>query len=103
MIMDYYDDLSVIDIVIIDQLIVIISIVGQWSFALWSTDLIINQPSWLLDHWSTVITYFTEMVVGEAVVVIKKLIQLQPKEHKDLIVHVAKLVDTVTVSSMIIM
>ena len=40
----------------------------------------------------------TEMVVGEAVVVIKKLIQLQPKEHKDLIVHVAKLVDTVTVS-----
>ena len=30
--------------------------------------------------------------------VIKKLIQLQPKEHKDLIVHVAKLVDTVTVS-----
>lgn len=41
---------------------------------------------------------FTETVVGEAVVVIKKLIQLQPKEHKDLIVHVAKLVDTVTVS-----
>jgi len=40
----------------------------------------------------------TETVVGEAVVVIKKLIQLQPKEHKDLIVHVAKLVDTVTVS-----
>lgn len=48
------------------------------------------------------ITYFTETVVGEAVVVIKKLIQLQPKEHKDLIVHVAKLVDTVTVSTMII-
>ena len=41
----------------------------------------------------------TEMVVGEAVVVIKKLIQLNPKEHKDLIVHVAKLVDTVTVST----
>ena len=50
-----------------------------------------------------IVTYFTETVVGEAVVVIKKLIQLQPKEHKDLIVHVAKLVDTVTVSTIIIM
>jgi len=47
-------------------------------------------------------TYFIETVVGEAVVVIKKLIQLQPKEHKDLIVHVAKLVDTVTVSAALI-
>ena len=41
------------------------------------------------------------MVVGEAVVVIKKLIQLQPKEHKDLIIHVAKLVDTVAVGNLI--
>lgn len=40
--------------------------------------------------------------MGEAVVVIKKLIQLQPKEHKDLIVHVAKLVDSVTVSNTVI-
>ena len=47
---------------------------------------------------SSYLSCSTETVVGEAVVVIKKLIQLQPKEHKDLIVHVAKLVDTVTVS-----
>ena len=49
------------------------------------------------------ITYLIETVVGEAVVVIKKLIQLQPKEHKDLIVHVAKLVDTVTVRAALIL
>lgn len=54
----------------------------------------------IIDLWLLLI--FTETVVGEAVVVIKKLIQLQPKEHKDLIVHVAKLVDTVTVRSAII-
>lgn len=46
---------------------------------------------------TTLLSNKDETVVGEAVVVIKKLIQLQPKEHKDLIVHVAKLVDTVTV------
>ena len=39
-----------------------------------------------------------EVVVAESVVVIKKLLQLQPKENKDLIVQVAKLMDTVTVS-----
>ena len=52
----------------------------------------------LIIHDIDQLIVITEMVVGEAVVVIKKLIQLQPKEHKDLIVHVAKLVDTVTVS-----
>ena len=38
-----------------------------------------------------------ETVVGESVVVIKKLLQLQPKENKDLIIQVAKLTDKVTV------
>jgi len=37
-----------------------------------------------------------EAVVAESVVVIKKLLQLQPKENKDLIVQVAKLSDKVT-------
>ena len=40
----------------------------------------------------------SEVVVAESVVVIKKLLQLQPKENKDLIVQVAKLMDTVAVS-----
>ena len=52
----------------------------------------------ILSSYCYTLSCSTETVVGEAVVVIKKLIQLQPKEHKDLIVHVAKLVDTVTVS-----
>jgi len=39
-----------------------------------------------------------EAVVAESVVVIKKLLQLQPKENKDLIVQVAKLSDKVRCS-----
>ncbi len=36
-------------------------------------------------------------MVGESVVVIKKLLQLKPKENKDLIIQVAKLTDKVGV------
>jgi Vesicle coat complex, various subunits len=35
--------------------------------------------------------------VAESVVVIKKLLQTQPNEHKDIIIHMAKLVDFITV------
>ncbi|VDI24967.1 AP-3 complex subunit beta [Mytilus galloprovincialis] len=38
-----------------------------------------------------------ESVVAESVVVIKKLLQMQPSEHKDIIKHMAKMVDTITV------
>ena len=42
---------------------------------------------------------YIEAVVAESVVVIKKLLQLQPKENKDLIKQVAKLADKVQVPS----
>lgn len=42
---------------------------------------------------------FIEAVVAESVVVTKKLLQLQPKENKDLIRQVAKLADKVQVPS----
>lgn len=45
----------------------------------------------------SLLSHKNEVVVAESVVVIKKLLQLQPKENKDLIVQVAKLMDTVTV------
>ncbi|KAF7997154.1 hypothetical protein HCN44_005431 [Aphidius gifuensis] len=38
-----------------------------------------------------------EVVVAESVVVIKKLLQTQPNEHKDIIAHMAKLMDFITV------
>ncbi|OWF47522.1 AP-3 complex subunit beta-2-like isoform X3 [Mizuhopecten yessoensis] len=38
-----------------------------------------------------------ESVVAESVVVIKKLLQMQPTEHKDIIIHMAKMVDNITV------
>ncbi|ESO88349.1 hypothetical protein LOTGIDRAFT_126173 [Lottia gigantea] len=38
-----------------------------------------------------------ESVVAESVVVIKKLLQMRPSEHKDIIVHMAKMVDKITV------
>lgn len=38
-----------------------------------------------------------EAVVAESVVVIKKLLQMQPSEHKDIIIHMAKMVDNITV------
>eukprot|EP00794_Sanderia_malayensis_P009814 gene9814-10821_t len=39
-----------------------------------------------------------EAVVGESVVVIKKLLQLGPTEHTDIIVHMAKIIDKIAVS-----
>jgi len=39
-----------------------------------------------------------ESVVGESVVVIKKLLQHGAKEHTDIIVHMAKIIDKITVS-----
>ena len=42
-----------------------------------------------------------EAVVAESVVVIKKLLQMQPKENKDLIVQVARLADRVQVTSIL--
>lgn len=47
----------------------------------------------------TYLTSLTEAVVAESVIVIKKLLQLQPKENKDLIRQVAKLADKVQVPS----
>ncbi|KMQ99401.1 ap-3 complex subunit beta-2 [Lasius niger] len=38
-----------------------------------------------------------EAIVAESVVVIKKLLQTQPNEHKDIIGHMAKLMDFITV------
>ena len=40
----------------------------------------------------------SESVVGESVVVIKKLLQLGAKEHTDIIIHMAKIIDKITVS-----
>lgn len=42
---------------------------------------------------------YVEAVVAESVVVTKKLLQLQPKENKDLIRQVAKLADKVQIPS----
>ena len=47
-----------------------------------------------------VILMFTEAVVAESVVVIKKLLQMNPTEHKEIIRHMAKLADAITVSSL---
>ncbi len=38
-----------------------------------------------------------EAVVAESVVVIKKLLQMNPTEHKEIIRHMAKLADAITV------
>lgn len=38
-----------------------------------------------------------ETVVAESVVVIKKLLQTQPTQHSDIIKHMAKLFDNITV------
>lgn len=40
---------------------------------------------------------FAETVVAESVVVIKKLLQTQPSQHSDIIKHMAKLFDNITV------
>ncbi len=36
--------------------------------------------------------------MGESVVVIKKLLQMGPNEHTEIIVHMAKIIDKITVS-----
>jgi AP-3 complex subunit beta len=41
---------------------------------------------------------FVQAVVAESVVVIKKLLQTQAGDHKDIIIHMAKLVDTIKVA-----
>lgn len=45
----------------------------------------------------TLFYFSTEAIVAESVVVIKKLLQTQPNEHKDIIAHMAKLMDFITV------
>ncbi|KAL0155284.1 hypothetical protein M9458_049547, partial [Cirrhinus mrigala] len=37
------------------------------------------------------------LVVAESVVVIKKLLQMQPEQHSDIIKHMAKLIDNIQV------
>lgn len=39
----------------------------------------------------------TELVVAESVVVIKKLLQMQPSQHSEIIKHMAKLTDNIQV------
>ena len=39
----------------------------------------------------------SELVVAESVVVIKKLLQMQPEKHSDIIKHMAKLIDNIQV------
>lgn len=39
----------------------------------------------------------TELVVAESVVVIKKLLQMQPAQHSEIIKHMAKLTDNIQV------
>lgn len=41
--------------------------------------------------------FVTEAVVAESVVVIKKLLQSQPNQHKDIISQMSRLMDTITV------
>lgn len=40
----------------------------------------------------------TELVVAESVVVIKKLLQMQPAQHGEIIKHLAKLTDNIQVT-----
>ena len=39
----------------------------------------------------------SESVVAESVVVIKKLLQMNPEQHKDIIKHTAKILDQIQV------
>lgn len=50
-------------------------------------------------HWKTQwnLSCCTELVVAESVVVIKKLLQMQPEKHSDIIKHMAKLTDNIQV------
>lgn len=53
-------------------------------------------PAWV---WpSDCRSHCTELVVAESVVVIKKLLQMQPAQHGEIIKHLAKLTDNIQVS-----
>lgn len=43
------------------------------------------------------VNVFAETVVAESVVVIKKLLQTQPSQHSEIIKHMARLFDNITV------
>lgn len=47
--------------------------------------------------WVWTVNIFAETVVAESVVVIKKLLQTQPSQHSEIIKHMAKLFDNITV------
>lgn len=44
-----------------------------------------------------------ETVVAESVVVIKKLLQTQPSEHSEIIKHMAKIFDNITVRFIVVL
>ena len=46
----------------------------------------------------TLICWRAELVVAESVVVIKKLLQMQPAQHGEIIKHLAKLTDNIQVT-----
>lgn len=48
------------------------------------------------------IVFSAETVVAESVVVIKKLLQTQPTEHGEIIKHMAKLFDNITVRFVVV-
>ena len=48
-------------------------------------------------HLCNVCVAPAELVVAESVVVIKKLLQMQPEQHSDIIKHMAKLTDNIQV------
>lgn len=54
---------------------------------------------WLSDYPGahTLMSRCTELVVAESVVVIKKLLQMQPAQHGEIIKHLAKLTDNIQV------
>lgn len=54
---------------------------------------VINDALWNFEN----LFYFSETVVAESVVVIKKLLQTQPSQHSDIIKHMAKIFDNITV------
>lgn len=53
------------------------------------------MPVWSECVWT--VNVFAETVVAESVVVIKKLLQTQPSQHSEIIKHMARLFDNITV------
>jgi hypothetical protein len=51
-----------------------------------------------LIHTKKLVARNLQAVVAESVVVIKKLLQTQAGDHKDIIIHMAKLVDSIKVA-----